>query len=192
MASSWQKDIPERLPRAAVDPGAWVAPGAVLAGDVRLARGVSVWYGCVLRSDIAGAPVIIGEDTNIQDGSVLHVDFDCPCLLGARVTVGHRAVIHGAEVGDDCLVAMGAVVLSGAKVGAGAIVAAGAVVPERMEVPPGVIVAGVPAKVRRELTDRDRARIDEAWKVYARLVELHRRECGLIPDSATEGTEFTE
>jgi carbonic anhydrase/acetyltransferase-like protein (isoleucine patch superfamily) len=167
--------IPERLARPSVDPTAWVAPGAVVLGDVRIAARASVWYGCVLRSDIDGAPVVVGEDTNVQDGSVLHVDFGMPCVVGARVTVGHRAVIHGARVGDGALVGMGAVVLSGAKVGEGSVVAAGAVVPEGMEVPPGVVAAGVPAKVRRALTEENRARLEEAWRVYARLMGLHSR-----------------
>ena len=166
--------ISRELAKPVVDADAWVAPGAVLSGDIRLARGASVWFGCVLRSDIQDAPVVIGEDSNIQDGTVCHVDFDLPCRVGARVTVGHRAVLHGCEIGDDCLIGMGAVVLSGAVVGAGSIVAAGAVVPEGMEIPPGVIAAGVPAKVRRDVTDGDRARIDESWRVYARLMTLHR------------------
>ncbi len=166
--------VSRELAKPTVDPGAWVAQGAVLSGDVRLVRGASVWFGCVLRSDIQDAPVVIGEDSNVQDGSVCHVDFSLPCRVGARVTVGHRAVLHGCTIGDDCLIGMGAVVLSGATVGAGSVIAAGAVVPEGAEVPAGVIAAGVPAKVRREVTDRDRARIDESWRVYARLVELHR------------------
>jgi len=166
--------ISKKLATPSVDADAWVAPGAVLSGDVRLARGASVWFGCVLRSDIDGAPIVIGEDSNIQDGSVCHIDFRLPCRVGARVTVGHRAVLHGCVIGDDCLIGMGAVVLSGATVGAGSVIAAGAVVPEGAEVPPGVIAAGVPAKVRRDVTDRDRERLDESWRVYTRLMELHR------------------
>ncbi len=166
--------ISKKLAKPTVDEGAWVAEGAVLSGDVRLARGASVWFGCVLRSDIDDAPVLIGEDSSIQDGTICHVDFGLPCRVGARVTVGHRAVLHGCEIGDDCLIGMGAVVLSGAVVGSGSVVAAGAVVPEGAEIPPGVIAAGVPAKVRREVTDRDRARIEESWRVYTRLMALHR------------------
>lgn len=166
------------LPSPTVHEGAFVAPGAVLSGDVRLARGASVWYCCVLRGDLA--PVIVGEDSNIQDGSVLHVDEGVPCIIGSRVTVGHRAVIHAAEIGDESLIGMGAVVLSGAKVGKNSIVAAGAVVPEGMQVPEGVIVAGVPARPRRELQERDRLRLEESWRMYARLAALHaglRRPC---------------
>ena len=166
--------ISRELAEPCVDPGAWVAEGAVLSGDVRLARGASVWFGCVLRSDIEDAPVIIGEDSSIQDGTVCHVDFGLPCKVGARVTVGHRAVLHRCEIGDDCLIGMGAVLLSGAVVGAGSVIAAGAVVPEGAEIPGGAIAAGVPAKVRRDVTDRDRERIDESWRVYVKLMELHR------------------
>jgi carbonic anhydrase/acetyltransferase-like protein (isoleucine patch superfamily) len=151
-----------------------VAPGAVLVGKITVKRGASVWYGCVLRSDMEGADIDIGEDSNIQDGTVVHVDVNMPCRIGARVTVGHGAVLHAALIEDDALIGMGATVLSGARVGRGSVVAAGAVVPEGMEIPPGVIAAGVPAKVRRELTDEDRARLEIGWKTYTRLRDLHR------------------
>ena len=167
--------IPPFLEKPTIDPGAWVAPTAVLVGRMTIRRGASVWYNCVLRSDVAGTEIVVGEDTSIQDGAILHVDQGCPCLVGARVTVGHGAVLHGATVGDDCLIGMGAVLLSGSKVGPGSVVAAGAVVAEGVEIPPGVIAAGVPAKVRRETTEADRARVDASWRVYARLRELHRK-----------------
>jgi len=166
--------IPPSLEKPAIDTGAWVAPTAVLVGRMTIRRGASVWYNCVLRSDIAGAEIVVGEDTSIQDGALLHVDEGCPCLVGARVTVGHGAVLHGTTVGDDCLIGMGAVLLSGSKIGRGSVIAAGAVVAEGVEIPPGVIAAGVPAKVRRETTEADRARVDQAWRAYALLRELHR------------------
>jgi carbonic anhydrase/acetyltransferase-like protein (isoleucine patch superfamily) len=166
--------IAKKLDKPEIDPEAWVAPGAVLVGKITVRRGASIWYGCVLRSDMDGAAIEIGEDANIQDGTVVHVDRDMSCLVGARVTVGHGAVLHAAVIEDDALIGMGATVLSGAKVGKGSVVAAGAVVPEGMEVPPGVLVAGVPAKIRRELTGEDRARLENAWKTYARLRDLHR------------------
>lgn len=165
--------IPDELAEPSVDPAAWIAPGVVLVGDVRIAARASVWYGCVLRGDIVH--IEVGEDSNIQDGCVLHIDFGMPCAVGRRVTVGHNAVIHGATVGDGCLVGMGATVLSGAKIGEGAIVAAGALVREGMKVPPGTIVAGVPARVIREVRPEDRDRIEEGWRVYAKLAELHKR-----------------
>jgi carbonic anhydrase/acetyltransferase-like protein (isoleucine patch superfamily) len=150
-------------------PDAFVAPGAVVVGRVRLGSEASVWYGCVLRGDIE--PITIGERTNIQDGTVVHVDDDLPTIVGARVTVGHKALVHGCEVGDDALIGMGAVVLSGAKIGPQALVAAGAVVKEGFEVPPRTMVAGVPAKVRGELDDDalERMRLNnEHYVAYAR------------------------
>ncbi len=166
--------ISEKLEAPVIEAGAWVAPGAVLVGRIVVRRGASVWYACVLRSDMDGASIDIGEDANIQDGTVIHVDENGPCLVGARVTVGHRAVLHACVIEDEALIGMGATVLSGARIGRGSIVAAGAVVPEGMQVPPGVIVAGVPAKVRRETTAEDRARLEHAWRTYASLGALHR------------------
>lgn len=165
--------VPDKLEKPVIEEGAWVAPGAVLVGKVIVRRGASVWYGCVLRSDMENAVIEIGEDSSIQDGTVVHVDENLSCRVGARVTIGHGAVLHACSIEDDALVAMGATVLSGARIGKGSVVAAGAVVTEGMEIPPGVIASGVPAKVRRETTDADRARLDRAWKIYARLRDLH-------------------
>jgi carbonic anhydrase/acetyltransferase-like protein (isoleucine patch superfamily) len=166
--------IAEKLEKPVIEAGAWVAPGAVLVGKIILRRGASVWYGCVLRSDMEGAVIEIGEDSNIQDGTVVHVDENLSCRVGRRVTVGHGAVLHACTIEDDAMIAMNATVLSGAKVGRGSIVAAGGVVAEGVEIPPGVIAAGVPAKVRRETTDADRARLEHAWKTYAALLALHK------------------
>lgn len=163
------------LGQPSVDPEAWVAPGAVLVGRMTLRRGASVWYNCVLRSDFEGLEIVVGEDSHLQDGTLVHVDEGCPCLIGARVTVGHGVVLHGTTIGDDCLIGMGAVILSGSKIGRGSVIAAGAVVAEGVEIPPGVVAAGVPAKVRRETTDADRARMDAGWRVYTRLRDLHRK-----------------
>lgn len=128
---------------------AFVAPGAVLVGDVTLGDQASVWYGCVLRGDIE--PITIGPRTNVQDLTVVHVDLGQPTSVGADVTIGHRAVIHGCTVEDGALIGMGAVILTGARIGAGALVAAGAVVKERFVVPARALVAGVPAKIVGEL-----------------------------------------
>jgi carbonic anhydrase/acetyltransferase-like protein (isoleucine patch superfamily) len=146
--------LPNRLD---IHRGAWVAPGAVVVGDVALADEVSIWYGCVLRGDLE--PIRVGRATNIQDLTLIHVDHDLPAIIGERVTVAHRCVIHGCTIGDGALIGMGAVVLSGARVGNGALVAAGAVVREGFEVPPDSIVAGVPAEVVGEVGDRLRARM---------------------------------
>jgi len=166
--------IPKKLETPAVDAGAWVAPGAILVGRMTIRRGASIWYNCVLRSDFEGAEIVVGEDSNIQDGAVIHVDENMPCRIGARVTVGHGAVLHATTVADDCLIGMGATVLSGSTIGRGSIVAAGALVPEGMEVPPGVVVAGVPAKIRRDVTDEDRVKMKRGWRTYSRLRDLHR------------------
>jgi carbonic anhydrase/acetyltransferase-like protein (isoleucine patch superfamily) len=140
-----------------VDAAAWVAPGATLVGEVHVAADASVWFGAVLRGD--GGPIRIGERSNIQDGCVGHTDPGFPLTVGAGVSVGHRAVLHGCTVEDDVLIGMGAVVMNGARIGAGSLVAAGAVVLEGTQVPPRSLVAGVPAKVRRELTDDELERI---------------------------------
>lgn len=152
-----------------IDPDAYVAPNAVLVGQVTLGPDASVWYGCVLRGDIE--PISVGARSNIQDQTVIHVDEGSPTVIGADVTIGHRAVIHGAEIGDGALIGMGAVVLSGARVGAGALVAAGSVVREGFEVPPRTLVAGVPAKVVRELDEAAQQRISankDSYVAYAR------------------------
>jgi len=153
-----------------IDPSAFVAPGAVVLGDVQLAAEVSVWFQAVLRGD--SAPIRVGSQTNVQDLCVLHADPGFPCTLGQRVTVGHAAIVHGATVEDDCLIGMRAVVMNGARIGAGSIVAVGAVVTEGTQVPPGSVVMGVPGKVRRQATPEDQARIRHAANHY---VENTRR-----------------
>ena len=132
----------------------FVAPGAVLAGDVTLHGSVGIWFNAVLRGDYE--PITIGEGSNIQDNVTGHVDTGFPLTLGKNVSVGHNAVIHGCTVEDNCLIGMGAIVMNGAIIGTGSLVAAGAVVLEGTIVPPGSLVAGVPAKVRRELTAVER------------------------------------
>ncbi|MFQ5678191.1 MAG: gamma carbonic anhydrase family protein [Gemmatimonadota bacterium] len=152
---------------------AFVAPSADLVGDVRLGREASVWYGCVLRGDMA--PIRIGEATNIQDLTVVHVDVDRPAVVGARVGIGHRAIIHGCEIEDECLIGMGAIVLSGAVIGRGSLVAAGAVVTEGAQVPPGSLVVGVPGRVVREVDAELGRRMRETVEHYLLLREGHRK-----------------
>ena len=151
----------------------YVAPSAVLAGDVLLDAEVSVWYGAVIRADLA--PIRIRAASNIQDGAVLHADPGLALEIGARVTVGHRAVLHGCSVADGALIGIGAVVLNGAAVGRGSLIAAGTVVPEGMEIPPGVLVTGVPARIKRLLSDAEISAIGNNADVYVRLAETHRR-----------------
>ncbi|RXZ68205.1 gamma carbonic anhydrase family protein [Agromyces albus] len=154
-----------------VDETAFVAAGAVIVGDVRLAAGSSVWYNAVLRAE--AERITLGEESNLQDAVVCHVDAGYPLTIGRRVSVGHGAVLHGCTVEDDCLIGMSATVLNGAVIGAGSLVAAGAVVLEGTVVPPGSLVAGVPAKVRRELSDDERAGIRRNAASYLHHVDEH-------------------
>lgn len=142
-----------RSPR--LHPSSFVAAGARVVGDVRLAERASVWYNAVLRAD--GDTITVGERSNLQDNVSVHVDRGKPAVIGRDVSVGHNAVVHGCTIEDGSLIGMGSVVLSGAVIGAGSLVAAGAVVREGTVVPPGSLVAGVPAAVRRALTDDERA-----------------------------------
>jgi len=159
-----------------VDPTAFVAPNAVVVGAVTVGAGASVWYGAVLRADAES--ITVGAQTNIQDNCTLHADPSFPAVLGERVSVGHNAVLHGCTVEDDVLVGMGAVVLNGARIGAGSLIAAGAVVPQGMQVPPGSLVAGVPAKVKRELTEDERAGIKANGEGYQLLAAAHAADVG--------------
>lgn len=131
--------------RPVIAAGAYVAPGVVIAGDVSLDDEVSVWFGCVIRSE--REQIRIGAQTNIQDLTVVHADPGYPVRIGRRVTVGHRAVLHGCTVEDDALIGMGAILLNGSHVGAGAVIGAGAVLPEGKEIPPMALAFGIPAKV---------------------------------------------
>ena len=151
---------------------AWVAPNATIIGRVTLGERASVFYGAVLRADVDS--ISIGDDTNLQDNVTMHCDAGKPASVGARVSVGHGAILHGCTVEDDCLIGMGATVLNRAVIGAGSLVAAGAVVLEGTVVPPGSLVAGVPAKVRRELTDDERAGIRANADHYLEVSAAHR------------------
>ncbi|MFE4628513.1 MULTISPECIES: gamma carbonic anhydrase family protein [Streptomyces] len=155
-----------------VDPEAFTAPTSVVIGDVTLHAGASVWYGAVLRADFG--PIVVGADSNIQDNCTLHVDPGFPITVGERVSVGHNAVLHGATVEDDCLIGMGATVLNGAVIGAGSLVAAQALVPQGMRVPPGSLVAGVPAKVKRPLTEEERQGLTLNGTFYVDLAKTHK------------------
>lgn len=161
--------LPGKSPRIAAD--AFIAEGARIVGDVSLAEGASVWYNAVLRGD--SASIVVGRDSNVQDNVSVHVDAAHPVVIGAKVSIGHNAVVHGCTIGDGSLIGMGAVVLSGAVIGAGCLIAGGAVVLGGTEVPDGSLVAGVPAKVRRALSDQERADLIANADVYLAHVRTH-------------------
>ncbi len=186
---------PERSPRPPgewqsrlrLHPTAFIAPGAVVVGEVELGPRSSVWFHTVVRGDVA--PIEVGEDTNVQDGTVVHVDEGQPARIGARVTIGHRAVVHGCLIEDECLVGMGAIVLTGARIGTGSLVAAGALVREGQVVPAGSVVLGVPAKVVGPATDEHRALIRGGAEHYVALARsyLERAFAGPHPPAASVG-----
>jgi carbonic anhydrase/acetyltransferase-like protein (isoleucine patch superfamily) len=157
-----------------IHPTAYVHPAAHVIGDVTLGPRASVWPTAVIRGDTAA--ITIGEDSNIQDGTIVHVDHGVPCTIGDRVAVGHRAIVHGATVESDCLVGMGAILLNRVVVGSGSIIGAGAVCREGMEIPPNSLVVGVPAKVIRETTREERERIARTVGSYLKLQVQHRDE----------------
>jgi len=159
-----------------IAPGAFVHDAAEVIGRVRLGERASVWPRAVLRGDTE--QITVGDDTNVQDGAVLHADPGLPCHLGARVTVGHLACVHGCRVEDEVLVGMGAIIMNGARIGSGSIVGAGAVVPEGMVVPPGSMVLGVPGRVVRALSAQERASLPGSAARYVELIEAHRGEPG--------------
>ena len=161
MILPYQRSVP------AIHPSAFVAPGADVIRRVRLAKASSVWFGCVLRGDVNR--IEIGEATNIQDGSILHVDDDHPCLISDHVHVGHHVNLHGCVVGRGAMIGIGAIVLSGARIGAEAIVGAGSVVLEGTRIPPRTLAVGAPARVVRKVTERD-LRYVRRW--VAKYVQL--------------------
>ncbi|MGH7732066.1 MAG: gamma carbonic anhydrase family protein, partial [Candidatus Eiseniibacteriota bacterium] len=169
--------------RLRLDPTAFVAPGAVVVGDVTLGARASVWFNAVVRGD--SAPVAIGEDSNVQDLCVVHEDEGLPARLGARVTVGHRAVVHGCVVEDECLIGMGSILLSGARIGPGSLVGAGALVREKQVVPPASLVLGMPAKVVGEVTPAQREGMRESAAHYAALAQSYMARGFARPHPAT-------
>ncbi|GAA1015239.1 gamma carbonic anhydrase family protein [Acrocarpospora pleiomorpha] len=155
-----------------IDPTAWLAPGVVVVGQVRIGRSANIWYGSVLRGD--DERIEVGAECNIQDLCCLHADPGEPAILEERVSLGHKATVHGAHVESGALIGIGAIVLGGARVGAGTLVAAGALVPPGAKIPEGVLVAGVPGRVIRELTEADRASFAETPSRYMEKAERHR------------------
>lgn len=159
-------------------PGAWAAPSADLIGDVRLGPRASVWFGAVIRAD--NTPIIVGEESNIQDGAIGHSDPGFPLTIGARVTVGHQAILHGCTIADDCLVGMGARILNGAVLEPECLVGAGALITEGKRFESGSLIVGAPARVARRLTDEEKQALRVSAAHYAekatRYGELLRQQ----------------
>jgi carbonic anhydrase/acetyltransferase-like protein (isoleucine patch superfamily) len=155
-----------------IDPTAFIASGAIVLGDVQLGKNASVWFNAVIRGDTA--PIVIGEETNIQDLSMLHADPGVPCHVGNRITVGHRAILHGCTVEDECLIGMGAILLNKVRVGRGSVIGAGALLLEGTEVPSGSLVVGSPGKVVRAVDNQARRMIERAWQHYVAKACRHR------------------
>ncbi len=165
-------EIDGKRPSVASD--AWVAPSADLIGDVRLASQASVWFTAVIRAD--NTPIVVGERTNIQEGAMLHSDPDAPLVVGAGVTVGHHAVLHGCTIEDDCLIGMGAILLNRAVIGAGSIVGAGALVTEGKMFPPGSLIVGSPARAIRTLGPETLTMLRASADLYAVKAGHYARE----------------
>ena len=158
-------------------PQSWVAPTATLIGKVRLQAGASVWFGAVLRGD--NELIDIGENSNVQDGTVMHTDMGWPLTLGKGVTVGHNAMLHGCTVGDYSLIGIGAVILNGARIGKHCIIGANALVPEGREIPDGSLVVGSPGKVVRELTPAQQQLLEASAAHYVHNAQRYARD--LVP-----------
>lgn len=157
-----------------LEEGAWAAPSAGLIGDVRLGARASVWFGAVLRGD--NTPLILGVETNFQDGAIGHSDAGFPLTIGSRVTVGHQAILHGCTIADDCLIGMGARILNGAKIEAECIVGAGALITEGKHFERGSLIVGAPARVVREVTIEERQMLRVSAAHYAEKARRYALE----------------
>jgi carbonic anhydrase/acetyltransferase-like protein (isoleucine patch superfamily) len=171
--------LSDRALEPRIDPTAYVAPGATVVGDVEIRRDASIWFHATVRGDVA--PVIIGEGSNIQDACVVHVDPGRPTRIGASVTMGHGAVVHGSVLEDHVLVAMKAVILTGCRIGRNCLIGAGAVLSEGMTVPEGSLVLGVPARVIRPLRQVEIERVNENALSYVDLARAYREGTIRVP-----------
>jgi carbonic anhydrase/acetyltransferase-like protein (isoleucine patch superfamily) len=154
-----------------IDRSVFIAAGAIVLGDVDLGKDVSVWYNAVIRGDTD--KISIGAETNIQDLTMIHADPGVPCRVGSRVIVGHRVILHGCTIDDECLIGMGAIVLNRAHVGRGSVIGAGAVLVEGTEIPPGSLVLGVPGRVVRPVDESMKERIEHGWRHYVDQARRH-------------------
>ena len=169
--------LPFRDLRPVIDPDAYLADPPSVIGDVTIGAGSSIWFGTVIRGDVM--PIRIGAQTSIQDNSVIHVTNDVNgTTVGSRVTVGHRVILHGCTVGDDCLIGMGSILLDNAKIGKGSLVAAGSLVPVGMDVPEGSFVRGSPAVVVGPVKDHHKAMIEGGWRTYTDYAQRYKKQLG--------------
>lgn len=167
-------DFPKRGRMLPAPGGAWMADNAVITGSVDLGEDANIWFGCVIRGD--DAPITIGARTNIQDLTMVHADHDVPNLIGAGVTVGHRCVLHGAKIGDGCLIGMGAILLAGSVIGEGSIIGAGALVKAGFVVPPRSLVVGMPARVIREVSEEQLESMRRSAEGYVHAAKSYLAE----------------
>lgn len=163
-----------------IDPQSWVAPTATLIGDVRLAKNVSIWWNALLRGD--NDPIDVGENSNIQDGALLHTDAGIPLVVGRDVTVGHQAMLHGCTVGEGSLIGIQAVILNNAVIGRECLIGAGALIPEGKVIPDRSLVMGSPGKVVRQLSDQEAAFIRSGCVQYTERARRYKRELQRIPE----------
>ena len=155
-----------------IDSTVFIAHGAIVLGDVDLGNDVNVWYNAVIRGDTD--KISIGAETNIQDLTMIHADPGVPCVVGNRVTVGHRVILHGCTIEDDCLIGMGAIVLNKVQVGRGSVIGAGAVLLEGTVVPAGSVVVGIPGRVVRQVDPSMLERLEHGWRHYVDQARRHR------------------
>ena len=166
--------IPFNGKQPVISPNAFIAPTATVIGDVTIDEGASIWYGTVLRGDLSS--IRIGANTNVQDNVTVHVDLDTPVTIGDNVVVGHNAVVHGCTIENQCLVGLGSVILNNAHLKTGSMVAAGSVVKQGQVVGPFQLVAGIPAVVKKELSEKNLSAIELAVQGYLRISKMHRME----------------
>jgi len=162
------KDLKPQIGR-----NSWISETALIIGDVKIGDNVGVWFGAVLRGDVA--PIVIGDNTNIQDNVVIHSEVGYPTKIGNGVTIGHNSIIHGCEIGDDTLIGMGAIILNGAKIGKNCIIGAGSVITEGKVIENNSLVLGVPGRVVRKVTEEEIKRIKENAKAYIALKESYEK-----------------
>ncbi|MEP7200148.1 MAG: gamma carbonic anhydrase family protein [Chloroflexota bacterium] len=165
-------DLNLDLSRTHIHASCFIAPNAIVIGNVMIGAESSVWYGCVLRGDVS--TITIGERTNIQDGTIIHADLGAPTIIGNDVTVGHGAIVHGAVVADGCLIGIRATLLNNCNIGAGSVIGAGALVPEGMVVPPNSVVMGVPGKVVKDVSAKLAERSQRGTAGYVRFAKAHK------------------